>query len=175
MSQVAMAEPPVGRNKSIQPSSKRFAIPAVPITDEIPRRLPIPATGVHDLLAVQSAVGCRVIRTCRICRVSWCITKKTYSVLKNTVRTPKKSHTQMSLAWRVKNVRQVGDGTPSEGRRMYLATVRAGTENPSRASSAWTRRCPRHPASEDRKRRSADRLLTWTPRRIDCIVTTTAL
>jgi hypothetical protein len=34
-------------------------------------------------------------------------------LLKNTVRTPKKSHAQMSVAWRVKNVRQVGEGTPS--------------------------------------------------------------
>jgi hypothetical protein len=84
--------------------------------------------------AVQSAVGCRVTRTCRICRVSW--------RLKNTVRILKKSHAQMSLAWRVRHVRQVGEGTPSWGRRMYLATVRADTGNPNRASSAWTLRCP---------------------------------
>jgi hypothetical protein len=41
------------------------------------------------------------------------MTKKTYSVLKKTVRTPKKSHAQMFLAWSVKNFRQIGDGTPS--------------------------------------------------------------
>jgi hypothetical protein len=58
------------------------------------------------------------------------MTKKTCSVLKKTVRTPTRSHAQMSLAWRVKNVRQVGEGTPSWGRRMYLATVRADTGNP---------------------------------------------
>jgi hypothetical protein len=63
--------------------------------------------------AAQSAVGCRVTRTCRSCRVSWCITKKTSSVRKNIVRTQKKSHAQMSVAWRVKNSRQLGDGTPS--------------------------------------------------------------
>jgi hypothetical protein len=32
--------------ESSQTPIKRFAIPAVPVTDEIPRRIPIPATGV---------------------------------------------------------------------------------------------------------------------------------
>src|SRR5262245_23519949 len=36
--------------ESSQAPIKRFATPTVPITDEIPRRIPIPATGVHDLL-----------------------------------------------------------------------------------------------------------------------------
>jgi hypothetical protein len=35
---------------------------------------------------------------------------------------------------------------------MYLATVRADTGNPSRASSAWTRRCPHRRFSTDMRR-----------------------
>ena len=100
--------PELSHPQSTHAPIKRFAVPAVPVTDEIPRRIPIRDTGVHDLLSVQSAVGCRVTRTCRICRVSWCMTKKTYSVLKNTVRTLKKSHAQMFLARSVKNFRQMG-------------------------------------------------------------------
>jgi hypothetical protein len=37
--------------ESSQAPIKRVAIPAVPVTNEIPRRIPIPATGVHDLLS----------------------------------------------------------------------------------------------------------------------------
>ena len=36
--------------------------------------------------------------------------------------------------------RQLGDGLPVDRRRMYFATVRADTLNPSLASSAWIRR-----------------------------------
>jgi xanthine dehydrogenase molybdenum-binding subunit len=47
--------PELSYPESSQAPIKRFAIPAVPVTDEIPRWIPIPATGVHDLLG--SPVG----------------------------------------------------------------------------------------------------------------------
>ena len=47
--------PELSHPESSQAPIKRFAIPAVPVTEEIPWRIPIPATGVHDLLG--SPVG----------------------------------------------------------------------------------------------------------------------
>src|SRR5262249_51066815 len=45
--------------------------PAVPVTDEIPRRIPIPATGVNDLLGRPvggGMSGTKAQRLCRACR-----------------------------------------------------------------------------------------------------------
>jgi hypothetical protein len=42
--------PELSHPESSQAPIKRFAIPAVPVTEEIPRRIPVPTTGVHDLL-----------------------------------------------------------------------------------------------------------------------------
>ena len=47
--------PELSHPQSSHAPIKRFAIPAVPVTEEIPRRIPIPGTGVHDLLG--SPVG----------------------------------------------------------------------------------------------------------------------
>src|SRR4029450_12612778 len=46
---------------------------------------------------------------------------------------------------------------------MYLATVRADTGNPSRASSAWTRRCPHRRFSTDMRRIKARRVRPTAP------------
>src|SRR5258707_1805754 len=84
-----------------------------------------------------SAVGCRVTSTCSTSRLAWLTTKKAWRVLNHKVWTQKKSQAQISAACHSRKVRQPGDGSRSRGRRMYLATVRADTLNPSLASSAW--------------------------------------
>lgn len=54
----------------------------------------------------------------------------------------KRSQAQIFSACRARNCRQPGDGWPFHGLRMYLATVRAQTLKPRRASSAWMRCWP---------------------------------
>jgi hypothetical protein len=99
--------------ESSQAPIKRFAIPAVPVTEEIPRWIPIPGTGVHDLLG--RPVGGGMSSHPHLQDLPSLVVHHEEDVQRpeNTVRTPKKSHAQIFLAWSANNFRQVGDGTPS--------------------------------------------------------------
>jgi len=92
---------------------KRFAVPAVPVTDEIPRRVSIPVAGFHDLLGRPVSGGMSGHPHLQDLPGLVVHHEEDVQRLKNTVRTPKKSHAQMCSAWRVKNVRQVAEGMPS--------------------------------------------------------------
>jgi hypothetical protein len=99
----------LSHHQSSQAPIKRFAV----VTDEIPRRIPIPVTGVDDLLS--SPVGGGMSGHPHLQDLPSFVVHHEEDVQRpeETVRTPKRSHAQMFLAWRVKNFRQVGEGTPS--------------------------------------------------------------
>jgi hypothetical protein len=93
--------------ESSQAPIKRFAIPAVPVTEEIPRRIPILGTGVHDLLS--RPVGGGMSGHPNLQDLPSLVVQRSEEDRPH----PKKSHAQIFLAWSVNNVRQVGEGTPS--------------------------------------------------------------
>ena len=99
--------------QSSQAPIKRFAIPAVPVTEEIPRRIPIPATGVHDLLG--SPVGGGMSGHPNLQDLPSLVVHHEEDVQRPEEHRPHPEEVARPdvLGMAVRNVRQVGEGTPS--------------------------------------------------------------
>ena len=145
--------PELSHPESSQAPIKRFAIPAVPVTEEIPRRIPIPATGVHDLLG--SPVGGGMSGHPNLQDLPSLVVHHEEDVQRPEEHRP---HPEEVARPDVLGM----DGSTTSARWARGRHRRAGActwrrsgptpPNPSRASSAWTRRCPHRRFSTDIRR-----------------------
>ena len=95
---------------------------------------------------VHSPVGFAVTPPRCIRRVPCSMNTRTYSLLRSTVSTCRKSTATIPAAWACRNCRQLGPERRGAGlmpaARRISQTVEGATVTPSFVSSPWIRRCP---------------------------------